>query len=80
MIQQIKNKLKETGKVHCSLTLLLDSGVRGGGAVTLPPPYERPPEMGGGALLIFTFACIFLPQAIYILHCIAMHCTHPVIE
>ena len=27
-----------------------------------------------------TSACISLPQAIYILRCIAMHCTHPVIE
>ena len=35
---------------------------------------------GVGGSFNITSACISLPQAIYILHCIAMHCTHPVIE
>ena len=47
-----------------------------------PPPMSVPPEGGtlGGGFFNITSACIFLPQAIYILHCIAMHCTHLVIE
>ena len=31
----------------------------------------------GGGSLNNTSACISFPQAIYILHCIALHCIHP---
>ena len=45
-----------------------------GGRQPRPPPTSVFPEgggtHGGGGSFNFTSACIFLPQAIYIIHCI----------
>ena len=70
------------GKFHVTLQVqklpvpkdILESGAYEGGAVPLAPPYTCPPwgegTHGGGGSFNFTSACIFLPQAIYIIHCI----------
>ena len=52
------------------ISLLLARGVRGGGQAPRPLPTRAPTEGGlmGGVLLI-----LHLPQAIYILQCIALH-------
>ena len=53
--------------------LAFSRGLRGEGAEPPAPLSKRAPLRRGGVSFNITSPCISLPQAIYILHCIALH-------